>query len=218
MTNAPWRAVLFDLDGTLADTVELILMSFRHTLRTHRGSVPPDSAFLEGIGRPLPVQIAGFAESEDEHRTMLATYVEYQRSIHDTMVRPFPGVMPVLDHLRGMEYPLGIVTSKGRSIAERTLSVCGLAEAFDCVVCGDEVTRGKPDPEPVHRALGELGVAHEAPRVLFVGDSPHDLAAGRGAGVKTAAAGWGPIERVVLEAARPDYFVERIEDLLDLRV
>lgn len=217
MTNAPWRAVLFDLDGTLADTVELILMSFRHTMRTHRDIVPPDSAFLEGIGRPLPVQIAGFAESDDEHRTMLATYVEYQRSIHDSMVRPFPGVVSVLDHLKTMGYPLGIVTSKGRSIAERTLSVCGLAGAFDCVVCGDEVTRGKPNPEPVHRALGELRVANEAPRVLFVGDSPHDVTAGRGAGVKTAAVGWGPIERVVLEAAGPDYFVERVEDLLKLR-
>lgn len=217
MTSA-WRAVLFDLDGTLADTVELILMSFRHTLRTHRGQVPPDAAFLEGIGRPLPVQIAGFADSEDERRAMLATYVEFQRSIHDTMVRPFPGVPSLLDELAGQGYPLGLVTSKGRSIAERTLSVCGLEATFDCVVCGDEVARGKPDPEPVLRAMAELGVAHQSPRVLFVGDSPHDVAAGRHAGVKTAAVGWGPIDRAVLEAAEPDFFVERVEDLLTLPV
>ncbi len=211
-----WSAVLFDLDGTLADTVELILMSFRHTLRTHRGSTPPDAAFLEGIGTPLPVQLATFAESDEEHRAMLATYVEFQRSIHDAMVRPFPGVPSMLDDFRRRGYPLGIVTSKGRNIAERTLSVCGLSDAFDCVICGDEVERGKPDPEPVIRAVGALGVADLRSRVLFVGDSPHDVTAGRGAGVKTAAVAWGPIQRPVLEAAGPDYFVERVEDLLDL--
>lgn len=217
MRRRSWRAVLFDLDGTLADTVELILMSFRHTMETHRGSAPPDSAFLKGIGTPLPVQLATFAESDDEHRAMLSTYVEFQRSLHDSMVRPFPGVLPMLDHLRATGCSLGIVTSKGRNIAERTLSVCGLADAFDCVVCGDEVARGKPDPEPVVRAVGELGVTGEVGRVLFVGDSPHDVTAGREAGVRTAAVAWGPIERAVLEAARPDYFLERVEDLLALR-
>ncbi len=217
MTPPSWRAVLFDLDGTLADTVELILMSFRHTFQTHRGVVPPDSAFLEGIGKPLPVQLSTLAHSEEERGAMLATYVAYQRSIHDTMVRPFPGVMPVLDGFRGMGCPLGIVTSKGRSIAERTLAVCGLTEAFDCVVCGDEVARGKPDPEPVVLAMGQLGVGGGSDEVLFVGDSPHDITAGRSAGVKTAAVGWGPIERPVLEAAGPDYFVDRVEDLLGLR-
>ncbi|MDX1495480.1 MAG: HAD-IA family hydrolase [Longimicrobiales bacterium] len=215
MRRAGWQAVLFDLDGTLADTVELILRSFRHTMRTHLGTVPPDSAFLAGIGKPLPVQLAGFAEDEGQRMEMLATYVEYQRSIHDGMVRPFPGALEVVTELRSRGSPTAIVTSKGRSIAGRTLRVCGLHEAFDFVVCADEVERGKPDPEPVVRALGALGV-DDAGSVVFVGDSPHDLKAGRAAGVRTAAVEWGPIERRVLEAERPDFFLARMDDLLEI--
>lgn len=216
MTPEAWQAVLFDLDGTLADTVELILRSFRHTMRRHLGRVPPDVDFLRGIGTPLPVQLSDFARSEEERVEMLATYVAYQRSIHDEMVRPFPGATRVVAELRRRRIPLGIVTSKGRSIAERTLRRCGLHESFDFVVCGDEVERGKPDPEPVIRAMQALDAAERPERVVFVGDSPHDLRAGRSAGVRTAAVEWGPITREVLEAERPDYFVRRMEELLEL--
>lgn len=214
MSTGGWRAVLFDLDGTLADTVELILRSFRHTMRTHLGESPPDARFLEGIGMPLPVQIAGFARTEEERVEMLATYVAYQREAHDRMVRPFPGVRAVLTELRRRGTATGIVTSKARGIATRTLEVCELHEGWDFVVCGDEVERGKPDPQPVIRAMRALGAEHDAGRVVFVGDSPHDLRAGRAAGAKTAAVAWGPIARAVLEAESPDFFLERLEDVL----
>lgn len=216
MTPGSWRAVLFDLDGTLADTVELILRSFRHTARTHLGSVPPDSAFLEGIGTPLPVQVGGLARTEEERVDMLATYVAYQRRMHDSMVRSFPGAGAVISELRRRGTAVAIVTSKARGIASRTMRVCELDDCFDFVVCGDEVERGKPDPEPVIRAMRALDVYGEPERVVFVGDSPHDLRAGRSAGVKTAAVGWGPIERSILEAERPDYFLERMEEVLEI--
>lgn len=208
--------VLFDLDGTLADTVELILMSFRHTMVAHRGEEIPDARFLETIGTPLPLQLLDFARDEDEHRAMLATYVTFQRAIHDEMVRPFPGVLSVLEALRGAGCPVGIVTSKGRTIADRTMSMCGIDAWVDHVVCGDEVDRGKPDPEPVLRALDAMSLDGRPEDVLFVGDSPHDLRAGRAAGTRTAAVGWGPIARGVLEAEAPDYFLDRMEDVLTI--
>lgn len=214
--TAPWAGVLFDLDGTLADTVELILMSFRHTMATHLGAAPADALFLETIGTPLPLQLADFARSEQERVAMLRTYVDYQRAIHDDMVRPFPGALSVLTSLRAVGTRVGIVTSKGTSIARRTMEVCGIHECVDFVVCGDEVERGKPDPEPVLRAMSALAL-DDPDGVLFVGDSPHDLRAGRAAGTRTAAVGWGPIERRVLEAETPDYFLERLEDVLTLR-
>jgi pyrophosphatase PpaX len=217
VTSAVWRAVLFDLDGTLADTVELILESFRHTMRTHLGTVPPDAAVLRGIGTPLPVQIGGFAESDAQRAEMLATYVAYQQEHHDSLVRPFPGADAVVSELRRRGSAVGVVTSKARGIALRTMEVCGIHEHFDFVVCGDEVERGKPDPEPVIRAMRALGVHEEPQRVIFVGDSTHDLRAGRSAGVRTAAVAWGPIERRVLEAEAPDYFLGRMEELLEVR-
>ena len=111
---------------------------------------------------------------------------------------------------------MAVVTSKTREMALRTLAVCGFDEGFPVVVTADEVRRGKPHPEPVHVALRELGV-RAGPAVLFVGDSPHDLEAGRAAGVRTAAVTWGAAGEEALSARAPDYLVRRVEDLLALR-
>jgi pyrophosphatase PpaX len=198
----------------LADTVELILMSYRHTMLTHLGAVLPDERWLETMGTPLPVQLADFARDEAEQGAMLATYVAYQRAIHDEMVRPFPGVIAVLDELRARGRPIAVVTSKGAEIARRTMTVCGLWDRVDCVVAGDEVVRAKPHPEPVRRALSHLGLGSRADEVLFVGDAPVDLRAGRAAGTRTAGVGWGPHGRAVLEREAPDYLFEVIDDVL----
>lgn len=216
MSGGRWTGVLFDLDGTLADTVDLILLSFRHTMEIHLGAAPPDEEFLKTIGRPLPVQLQDFARSESERQSMLETYVAFQRSIHDDMVRPFPGAIAVVDSLRDAGIPVGIVTSKGHRIGRRTLDVCGLSERIDVVVFGDQVERGKPDPEPVVHAMTSLGIGAAPGSVVFIGDSPHDLSAGRAAGTQTAAVGWGPIDRRVLEAETPDYFLDRMEDVLGI--
>jgi pyrophosphatase PpaX len=211
-----WRAVLFDLDGTLADTVELILRSFRHTMAQHLPEVPSDARFLATIGKPLPVQLREFAADDDQLHSMRETYVSFQRGLHDQMVKPFPGARTVVSSLRARGVRVGIATSKAKSIATRTLDVCGFESVFDCVVCGDEVRHGKPHPEPVLRAMASLGIGDAPRRVLFVGDSPHDLTAGREAGVRTAAVAWGPLGRRRLLAEGPDYLVERMEDVLRL--
>ena len=133
---------------------------------------------------------------------MLTTYAAFQREAHDRMVRPFPGAGSVVSEIRERGSAVGIVTSKSRGIAERTLRACALEGRLDFVVCGDVVERGTPDPEPE--------------RDVFVGDSVHDLRSGRAAGVSTAAVGWGPIDRGLLEAERPDYFLRRMEEVLEI--
>jgi len=120
------------------------------------------------------------------------------------MVKPFPGVVELLSDLEQAGVPLAVVTSKGRSMATRTLRCCDLLDFFPHIVVGDEVTHGKPHPEPVIRALEALGL-EPGPDVLFVGDSSWDVLSGNAAGVGTAAALWGPMERAVLEEAGPDY-------------
>jgi len=209
-----WGAVLFDLDGTLADTVELILRSYRHTMKAHLGRELPDERWLANLGRPLRYQLRGFARDEEETDAMFSTYVAFQKTVHDRMVGPYPGVREVVARLRQSGVLLGVVTSKRRTMAERTLSRCGLDGEFDVIVCADDVARGKPDPEPVRLALARLGLSAQPERVLFVGDSPFDVRAGMAAGVRTAGALWGPFDRTVIEAERPDYVLSRIEDLL----
>ena len=215
MTGRPaWRGVFFDLDGTLADTVELILMSYRHTMRRHLGEAPPDERWLATIGTPLALQLGDFARSEGERLAMLDTYVAFQRGVHDDMARPFPGALEALSELRRRGVRLAIVTSKARGIARRTMEGWGLGDAVDLVVAGDDVVRGKPDPEPVLSALETLGLEELPEEVVFVGDSPFDLRSGRAAGTRTAAVAWGPHERQVLEAEEPDYFLDELEDVL----
>jgi pyrophosphatase PpaX len=215
LSAAPyWRGVLFDLDGTLADTVELILRSFRHTMATHLGEELPDERWISGMGTPLRIQLRDFARSDVEAAAMLETYTVFQQGVHDESVRPFPGAREVLDELNGRGARVAVVTSKRGAVARRTLEVCGLWDAVDLLVSADDVERGKPHPEPVLRALDSLGLGGSAADVLFVGDSPFDLRAGRTAGTRTAAVSWGPFERSLLDAERPDYFLESLPELL----
>ena len=211
-----WSAVLFDLDGTLADTVELILRCFRHTLQVHRGEAPPDDAWLSGIGTPLRDQLRAFTDDPDEVERMAATYRDFQGSIHDENVAPYDGAVAMVTELGARGVPVAVVTSKSRGMAERTLARCGFGGLYQVLVGADDVTRGKPHPEPVFLALDRLGLSAGDGPVLFLGDSPFDLRAGRAAGVRTAAALWGPFPRGVLEAEAPDFFLDEPRGLLEL--
>lgn len=207
------RTLLFDLDGTLIDSEELILESYRHTMRVHLGESPPDAAWLATMGQPLEAQLLDFARDAVEASAMLATYLEHNAAIHDRLLRPFPGVREYVWGLHVRGYRLGIVTSKRRANALRGLEACGFElRWFEAVVTASDVERFKPEPEPVLRALEEAGEP-EPGRALFVGDSVHDLRAGRAAGTRTGAALWGPYPREALAPAEPDHWLERIAEL-----
>jgi len=195
---------LFDLDGTLIDSIELILRSYRHTMR-------PDDVWMTGLGTPLSVQFRHFTDDPAEVEAMVATYRAYNLAHHDELVRPYAGVVAAVRALRRPGRALGLVTSKMRSGALRGLQVAELADAFDVIVGSDDVTHPKPHPEPVLAALARLGAAPET--AVFIGDSRHDIECGRAARVKTAAVLWGPFDRSHLADLAPDYWLERPEDL-----
>jgi len=202
---------LFDLDGTLIDSIELILRSYRHTMRLHRGHEPSDDVWMQGLGTPLWVQFRHFTEDPAEIEAMVATYRAYNLAHHDELVRPYAGVVEAVLALRDRGKTLGLVTSKMRSGALRGLRVAGLEDAFQVIVGADEVTHPKPHPEPVLMALERLRAP--AAGAVFVGDSRHDLECGRAAGVKTAAVLWGPFDRAHLADLEPDYWLETPADL-----
>jgi pyrophosphatase PpaX len=205
---------LFDLDGTLIDSIELILTSYRHTLKIHRGIEPPDEVWMKGLGTPLWVQFREWTEDPAEIQAMVATYREYNLANHDRMVRPYDGVVEQVRRLKTCGKTLGLVTSKLRGGALRGLRVADLESEFDVVVGSDEVEHPKPHPEPVLKALERLG--RPAAGTVFIGDSRHDLECGRAAGVRTAAVLWGPFGRSDLEDLAPDYWLERPADLATL--
>jgi pyrophosphatase PpaX len=206
--------VLYDFDGTLADSTELIMRSYRHTMTTHLGECPPDDAWLSGFGMTLESQLQRFARNDGEALAMLDTYRAFQDGIHDQMLRPFPGAVEVVAELDRRGYALAIVTSKHRRAALRGMELCGLVSHFDAIITPEDVRNPKPHPEPVLTALERLGV--RAGEALFVGDSPHDVAAGRAAGTRTAAALWGPFPRQALEQSGPDAFLHAQNDVLAL--
>ncbi len=210
----PIRAVLYDFDGTLADSTELIMRCYRHTMTAHLGECPPDEEWLSGFGTPLSDQIARFARTPEENRAMLDTYRDHQDALFDAELRPFPGADEVLAELERRGIPMAIVTSRMKRATLRGLDVCGLSRHFQVIITPEDVTHAKPDPEPVLAALERLGVP--ASEALFVGDSPHDIAAGRAAGTRTAGVLWGPFPRAALEEAAPDFLLARQEEVLEL--
>ena len=205
---------LFDLDGTLIDSIELILRSYRHTMRAHRGLEPPDEVWMQGLGTPLWVQFHHWTEDPAEIEAMVATYRAYNLKHHDELVRPYEGVVAAVRDLRKNGKTLGLVTSKIREGALRGLQVAGLEDGFEVIVGADDVTHPKPHPEPVLKALERLGAP--AADTVFIGDSRHDIECGRAAAVKTAAVLWGPFDRTHLADLVPDYWLEKPEDLAAL--
>lgn len=202
---------LFDLDGTLIDSVELILRSYRHTLQAHRGMVPPDELWLRGLGTPIRVQLRQWTEDPAEIEAMAATYSAYNLEHHDALVRPYDGIVNAVQRLKQAGKRLALVTSKVRSGAMRGLQRAALDAAFDVIVGADDVRNPKPHPEPVLAALEQLDAGPA--EAVFIGDSRHDIESGRAAGVKTAAALWGPFDRLHLEDLDPDYWLERPADI-----
>jgi pyrophosphatase PpaX len=210
------QTALFDLDGTLIDSVRLILDSYHHTLEQHGLPARTDEDWLKGVGTPLQVQFADWREHPEKLEAMIATYREYNLKHHDRMVTVYPGVVEAVREIKAAGIQTGLVTSKNRQGALRGLKLVGLEALMDVLVCADEVTNPKPHPEPVERAVELLGA--ERTTTVYVGDSVHDMHSGRAAGVRTAAALWGPFGREYLEPTKPDYWLRTPRDLVTLLV
>ncbi len=210
------QTALFDLDGTLIDSIRLILDSYHHTLTHHRLPARTDEEWLRGVGTPLHVQFSEWRDLPEVLEAMIATYREYNLKHHDRMVTVYPGVVDAIREIKAAGIQTGLVTSKNRQGAVKGLTLVGLEALMDVLVCADEVTNPKPHPEPVEKAIALLGA--DPSTTVYVGDSIHDMHSGRAAAVKTAAALWGPFGRAHLESAAPDFWLETPADLVSLLV
>jgi len=211
LSDVSYAAILFDFDGTLVDSVGLIVESYHHTMRVHGLEPRPDSFWIAGLGTPLRVQFRSFTDDPAQVQRMIDTYREWNLAHHDRMVRAYPGALETVRLLKTRGFPLAIVTSKNRHGLERGLELCGFGGLFDVLVTCDDLEASKPSPEPVLAALGRM--ARKPADALFVGDSPHDVAAGRNAGTGTAACLWGPFSREQIAVEGPDFWLDTFEDL-----
>ena len=204
--------VVFDLDGTVVDTVALIVESFRYATTTVLGEVLPDELILGGVGMPLRTQMERLSAEHAEE--LYDVYREYNHRRHDELIRGYDGIEEVLDALKAAGRRTGIVTSKSRDTTGMAFRAMGLEERFDAVVTATDTTEHKPSPVPLQLCLQRLGAT--AAGSIYIGDSPFDIEAGAAAGMTTAAVAWGVFGREALLAAGPDFWLSEPLELIAL--
>ena len=204
-----FSVVLFDLDGTLVDSADVILASFHYATERVLGCRFPDEIILAHVGGGnLEQQMARLAPPGrvDE---LVRVYRSHNNSLYASL-SCFDGVVGALEQLKREGRQLGVVSAKPRATVELALDGAALDAYFDVVVGSDETEKFKPDPEPLLLGLGRLGAAVE--EAAYVGDSPFDMQAARAAGLYAVGVTWGRIHgREALADA--DVIVETVEEL-----
>jgi pyrophosphatase PpaX len=204
--------VLFDLDGTLINTNDLIISSFLHTLNHYYPNQYKEIDVLPFMGPPLEESFGGLnPEKVDE---MCAHYRAYNHEHHDELVTEFEGVYETVETLYKQGYKLAIVSTKVRDVVLKGLDLMKLRPFFEVVITLDEVENAKPHPEPIEKALKELGASPQ--EAIMVGDNHHDILAGKNAGVLSAGVAWSAKGRDHLAQYEPDVMLETMPDLLEV--
>ncbi|WP_088104243.1 pyrophosphatase PpaX [Halalkalibacter urbisdiaboli] len=204
--------ILFDLDGTLINTNELIISSFLHTLEEYYPGEFTREKVIDFIGPPLTDTFQSLDENRVEE--MIQTYRKHNHANHDLLVKEYEGVYETIEALHKQGFKLAIVTTKIRKTAIMGLELTNLAQFFDVIVGFDDVEKVKPDPEPLEKALQALGSSKET--AMMVGDTPHDILAGKNTGLPTAVVGWSIKGRDVIQSYNPDYILDSMSDLLEI--
>lgn len=205
----PVTTVLFDLDGTLVDSLPLIKRTYQKVFQEMQLSINEDDP-MKWTGRPLH-EIGRYFVGQARESRFYELYQHYYGLEHDRYTKVYPETRETLERLHRSGFKLGIVTSKSRAGALRATSFLGLDRYMAVTVTATDVLTHKPQPEPVLKAMELLGV--EPAETIYIGDSPFDITAGRLAGVKTYGVTWGMASREELLACEPTDIMESWTDL-----
>ena len=204
--------ILFDLDGTLIDTNELIITTYLHTLEKYYPSKYQREDVLPFLGPTLHEAFGSI--DPDLVEEMILEYRAFNIANHDELVTEFAGVFETVQSLKDKGYKLGIVTTKRHDVTLKGLRLMDLERFFEVVVTYDHVSKTKPDPEPIFKALEQLDSSPE--ETMMVGDNYHDILAGKNAGTVTAGCAWSIKGREYIAKYEPDYILENMADLLTI--
>lgn len=207
------KALLFDFDGTLADTNELIFKSFRHVLDNNGYNDVSDKIVYGFFGEPLHKTLGRYSKSKSVDE-LIEEYREFNNFHHDSMIKPFETVSETLKYFKDKGYKLAVVTSKYERLARHGAKCLGIEDYFDIFVTPADTNLHKPDKEPVEFACNKLNIAPK--EAIMVGDSNFDIMSGKSAGAYTAAVNYSLLERDILLNAEPDFFINNLSDLKEI--
>jgi pyrophosphatase PpaX len=205
--------VLFDLDGTIVDTNELIIESFLHVLNDKLAMQVTRDQLISQMGGPLVNQFQYFTGLTNVDQ-QVADYRTYNLMRHDEMVRVFPYVLEVVQALDEHGIQMGVVTTKMRASTKRALSMFGLLPYMKTVITLEDVEHAKPHPEPVLRAIDAIQA--DPKETVMVGDSSFDIVSAQEAGACTAGVAWSLKGEEFLATYKPNWMLKDMRDLYDI--
>jgi pyrophosphatase PpaX len=205
-----YDSYLFDADGTLFDTVDLICTCFQYVAKKYAGKIVERSMIIDGIGLPLKSQLITHLGPELDHEHILNDYLQYQLSIMEDSISAFPHVIETLAILKSAGKKLAIVTSRRRFSLEKILQSTDTTKYFDILVTPEDTTRHKPDAEPALKAMSLLGADKSS--TVFTGDALYDICSGASAGIDTIFVNWSHAKRSSLPVA-PTWAIDSLQEL-----
>ena len=207
--------VLFDFDGTVMDTTDVIVGSWQHTFMTLRGEERPVEDIYRTFGEILADSMKKFFPEVDPE-VAVEIYRDYHRDNFGERIKVFPGIRELLEELKKRGIKTALVTSRLMGTTMEGLLAYDLLKYFDALVTCEDTDKHKPDPEPINIALGKLGSSAE--NSIMIGDSMYDILCAKNAGVKSVLVGWqlAVTEEEIKGPDGPDYIVHKAEEILDI--
>lgn len=206
------KAVIFDCDGTVADTLPLIFHCFRKVFRKHAGRELTDEEIVFMFGPHEADILRQNLPAESVKHAIEDFYSEYTTH-HAQLVQNDQAIVRLLRQLSRQGYKLGIVTGKARRSAELSLDYLQLKELFDVIITGDDVQEPKPHPEGILLALQRLGVP--VSEAVYVGDSNADILAAKAAGMRSIGVHWLGTSQASSFTAKPDHYITSTDQFLN---
>ena len=204
------RCIIFDMDGTLTQTNQLIFDSFNAIVERYQGKRLKDLEITALFGPPEEGALAKVV-GEDLVPKVMGEYLEFYRSNHQRLATLYPGIRPLLDYLKSRKQYLALFTGKGVHTTRITLEEFGLTDLFDCVITGNDVEEHKPSGEGIRTILERFGLKPD--QALMVGDSVADVKAARDAGVPVVSVVWDSYARERVVQMNGENIFETVADL-----
>jgi HAD superfamily hydrolase (TIGR01509 family) len=200
--------IIFDIDGTLTATHDLIFATFNHISEKYFNKKMSKEDILSMFGPTEDVILKEWMK--DKYEDARETYYSFYQSKHNSMADVFPGLTETINLIKSKGIPLGIYTGKGKDSSFITLKEIDLLHQFDLIITGDDVAEHKPSPEGINLFVDKFNLVRE--RVLMVGDAHVDVIAARDAGVKIASVLWDSYHKDQVLELNPDFIFYNVVD------